>query len=985
VKNDVSSLTLRQGLTYQPVELEFGTSGLRGLVKDITDLEAYVATQAFLRFLLETRAAEAGGKVFFAGDLRPSTAAIMAPVCRAITAAGFSPVFLGRIPSPALLLYAMRRSCPSVMITGSHIPFDRNGIKLNRADGEVRKSDEQPIRAAQKRLREAEYDRPLATSMFDERGALRAVFRSALPPEVPDAASEYLRRYAEAFPLGALDGRKVLVYQHSAVGRDLLVQALENLGARVFPAGRSDTFVPVDTESVNEEMLRQIQGFVDANGGADLDAVVSTDGDSDRPLVLGVNGGKVIFYPGDILGIVTADFVGAREIAVPISVNDAVDAHFVPRGIKPVKTRIGSPHVIEAMKQVGWEANGGFLTATPVAIPGGGTLPPLPTRDALLPILAALCASLGKGETLTALFSRLPPRFGKSGLVRDFPRDKALEIVRRFSVADPSVVEARRAPSGQWSVLRADATVTSLRESDSLMPILREIGGELSEFFTPGEGFGGVAWINWLDGVRVGFENGDVAHVRPSGNAPELRIYANAGTPGRAEEIVRLGTSDNGILMRLAAAVDELELFRSAPRVLLLECPVQHYAWGGYEFIPSLIGESNLGRVPYAELWIGAHPLAPARAVVGGQKVRLDWLLSSAPKVLGARDAARFKGRLPFLMKVLDARTMLSIQVHPSREQAAAGFARENAAGVPLEAPERLYKDDNHKPEAHVALTEFWMLHGFRPLEEIGLGLESVPELASVMTDFAARLRAAGEKPTARERLLRDLYSAVMTMPQERVDELLSALVGRLAAREGARTTDKDAPDFWALRAARELPLPGGHLDRGIFSIYLLNLLHLYPGQGTYQPAGTLHAYLEGTNVEVMASSDNVLRGGLTPKSVDVEQLLRTVSYADTRPTVLSGRQIGPGVQAYETAAEEFVLDRARLEADEGLYAGVEHGVECFITLEGSAVLVCPDHEIKLGRGAAAMAPAGIPYELRAMACGALVFRSRIPAPYQSL
>jgi mannose-6-phosphate isomerase len=130
-----------------------------------------------------------------------------------------------------------------------------------------------------------------------------------------------------------------------------------------------------------------------------------------------------------------------------------------------------------------------------------------------------------------------------------------------------------------------------------------------------------------------------------------------------------------------------------------------------------------------------------------------------------------------------------------------------------------------------------------------------------------------------------------------------------------------------------------------------------------------------------MASSDNVLRGGLTQKSVDVEQLLRTVSYADGRPTVLSGRQIGPGVQAYETAAEEFVLDRVRLEADESLHAGVEHGVECFITLEGSAVLVCTDREMKLGKGAAAMAPAGIPYELRAMAAGALVFRSRIPAP----
>ena len=190
---------------------------------------------------------------------------------------------------------------------------------------------------------------------------------------------------------------------------------------------------------------------------------------------------------------------------------------------------------------------------------------------------------------------------------------------------------------------------------------------------------------------------------------------------------------------------------------------------------------------------------------------------------------------------------------------------------------------------------------------------------------------------------------------------------------------DKDTPDFWAMRAARELPLPGGHRDRGIFSIYLLNLLHLHPGQGTYQPAGTLHAYLEGTNIEVMASSDNVLRGGLTPKSVEVGELLRTVSYADGRPPVLTGREISPGVRAYETAAEEFVLDRIDLAANAPLRVGAEHGVECFITVEGSARLGCARRELTMDRGTAAMVPAGTPYDVRATAAGALLFRSRIP------
>ena len=166
-----------------------------------------------------------------------------------------------------------------------------------------------------------------------------------------------------------------------------------------------------------------------------------------------------------------------------------------------------------------------------------------------------------------------------------------------------------------------------------------------------------------------------------------------------------------------------------------------------------------------------------------------------------------------------------------------------------------------------MALTEFWMLHGFRPLEQIADTLEHTPELGSLMAGFRQRLAAAGHDHQARRGLLRELYSNVMTMPQEQVDSLLNGLLSRLQAKP---VTDKDSADYWALRAAENFPLPGGHRDRGIFSVYLLNLVHLQPGQGTFQPAGVLHAYLEGVNVELMANSDNVLRGGLTTKHVDV-------------------------------------------------------------------------------------------------------------------
>jgi mannose-6-phosphate isomerase class I len=175
--------------------------------------------------------------------------------------------------------------------------------------------------------------------------------------------------------------------------------------------------------------------------------------------------------------------------------------------------------------------------------------------------------------------------------------------------------------------------------------------------------------------------------------------------------------------------------------VLPLHGVVQHYDWGGYDFIPKLLGIANSERKPFAELWMGAHPKAPATADVAGLAMPLDQLIAEVPdRILGPSASARFGGRLPYLFKVLDVASMLSIQVHPTKEQAAAGFARENAAGIDLGAAERNYKDDNHKPEVAVAVTDFWMLHGFRPLEQIAEALRKVPELCSIMPDFSARL-----------------------------------------------------------------------------------------------------------------------------------------------------------------------------------------------------------------------------------------------------
>ncbi|MCC6444506.1 MAG: mannose-6-phosphate isomerase, class I [Armatimonadetes bacterium] len=418
------------------------------------------------------------------------------------------------------------------------------------------------------------------------------------------------------------------------------------------------------------------------------------------------------------------------------------------------------------------------------------------------------------------------------------------------------------------------------------------------------------------------------------------------------------------------------ESHRNAVRVVELEGAVQHYEWGGFDFIPALLGHSNEKREPYAELWIGAHPKAPSLARVDGARIPLDRLIEGAAEEVLGRPAARFERRLPYLFKVLDARKMLSIQAHPSKAQAEEGFARENAAGIPPDAPSRNYKDNNHKPEAHVALTDFRMLHGFRPLEEIAETLNCVPELAPLMPDFGSRLTYTGSDPDARRALLKSLYRRAMEMPQEEAGRLLNPLLARL---ERENSPDKDSPDFWAVRAASDFPLPGGYRDKGIFSIYLLNLVRLAPGQGTFQPAGTLHAYLEGVNVELMANSDNVLRGGLTAKHVDADELLRTLRFESGKPEILEGVSLSDTERAYPTAAQEFLLSRITLAAGQTHTRPPEHGPDALVLLQGSALLRSGNGVIPMKGGTIVFAPHPAGYTLEAQTPEAVLYRAAVP------
>jgi mannose-6-phosphate isomerase len=327
-----------------------------------------------------------------------------------------------------------------------------------------------------------------------------------------------------------------------------------------------------------------------------------------------------------------------------------------------------------------------------------------------------------------------------------------------------------------------------------------------------------------------------------------------------------------------------------AGRLLLLDNPVQHYAWGSRTAIPGIVGADNPRDEPWAELWIGAHPAAPSTARVRGELRPLPALLDA--RVLGTGVAARGGGELPFLLKLLAAAEPLSIQCHPDRAQAQAGFEREEFAGIPLEAPQRCYRDRNHKPELLVAESPFFALAGFRRPEDIAAHLEAL-SIDELQPEIAA-LGASGA--------LKPLFAALMNLDLDRKARVLAQAAR--GARAGA------SPE--ARRVAELLARYPG--DIGALAPALLNLLELAPGEGLYLPARQLHAYLEGVGVEVMASSDNVLRGGLTSKHVDVYELLSVLDFEPRAPSIIRPELRGGG-WVYPTPAEEFEL--MRLDVDD--------------------------------------------------------------------
>jgi phosphomannomutase len=440
---------------------KFGTSGLRGLVVDLTAELVASHVRAFVT------KCPVGTGLFVARDLRPSSPDIAQMVIDAGQAAGCAVTDCGAVPTPALALAAMDAGAAAVMVTGSHIPADRNGLKFYTPDGEITKDHETAILGA------------LDTPRPDLAG-----------PDVVQnttAGAVYVARYTAVFGAAALADMTIGVYSHSTVGRDLLMDILRQSGARVIELGRSDRFVPVDTEAVDTATRAQLMAWAKTHK---TDAIVSMDGDGDRPLLTDAAG---MVVPGDVLGQITGAYLGADIAVTPVSSNTGAQTVFA----RVVRTRIGSPYVIAGMdaaggRVVGYEANGGFLLGF-----AAKRLAPLMTRDSVLPMLVPLV--LARTQGVAAVVATQPARFTAADRLQDVPTKLSKALIARL---------------GSNAAARRD--------------FLAQLGGIFAD-------------IDTTDGLRITLTDGRIIHLRPSGNAPECRFYAEAATTQRAVATLAAG------------------------------------------------------------------------------------------------------------------------------------------------------------------------------------------------------------------------------------------------------------------------------------------------------------------------------------------------------------------------------------------------------------------------------------------------------------
>ncbi len=448
-------------------DIAFGTSGARGLVANFTPDVCAAFSIAFIKSL-ETKFSF--DTVALAIDNRPSSYAIAQACAEGLKEFNINVKYYGVIPTPALAYKAMLDEIPCIMVTGSHIPFDRNGLKFYRPDGEITKIDEQ-------RILNISVEFTSLTLNLTELSESQA------------AKNAYIKRYTELFDREALAGKKIGVYEHSSAGRDIYKPLFESLGANVISLDRSDVFVPIDTEAVSDEDRGKALNWSRKHS---LDAIFSTDGDGDRPLLAGENGN---WLNGDTLGLLTSQLLNIEALAVPVSCNTAIEKSNSFKQV--IRTKIGSPYVIAEFNELnknfarvaGFEANGGYLLASDIEV-NGKLLTALPTRDALLPALLVLA----QPSSIESRLTNLPDRFVAIDRVKNFPIDKSRQLL---------------------SILTQNV-----------------------EILTSGLELQVHSAIDTTDGLRVSLMNDEIVHLRPSGNAPELRCYAEASSLEVAKTLV---------------------------------------------------------------------------------------------------------------------------------------------------------------------------------------------------------------------------------------------------------------------------------------------------------------------------------------------------------------------------------------------------------------------------------------------------------------
>lgn len=575
--------------------LRFGTSGLRDYDDKLTDLQIYISTKGFLNYLFLNNMIEKGGRIALAGDYRPSTSRILTAVAMGILDSGFLVDYCGKIPTPAVSLWGFSNKIPTIMVTASHNPYGQNGVKFISPVGEVLKHEEGQILDEISKVREEEYRKSWDESIFTKEGFLKKsnelysfshlcyyLVNRSLENINENARNFYIERYKKAFGK-ILSGVRVVFYEQTAVGRDIIPDILSDLGAVVIRVGRVDEtkeFVPVDTEDMKPIILERMANFAYENN---CDICITADGDSDRPAVLYLKRGEdgkflykngkldYKFIKGDMLNILVSLLIKPDFVAVPIHVNNKAYNVLIKNGINVKITKVGSAHVIKAfldkskenldLKMYGFEANGGGILYSPITVLGVFEIGPLPTRDPLFPIICALIFTKIKNLSLEELYKEIfsGENFSHthSGLVENLPGISVTQGLERYnSEVGKKIVEKLKPLHENISEIdfeevklffineenKVDEKVVEhlIKIRNFLHPHICEIIGEEIK----------IKKINFLDGVKVYLSNDEVVHLRPSGATAQFRIYIESPDEERAMKLVEKAVSPSGGLVK---------------------------------------------------------------------------------------------------------------------------------------------------------------------------------------------------------------------------------------------------------------------------------------------------------------------------------------------------------------------------------------------------------------------------------------------------